>query len=225
MVTATELEELLSDCPTLYHMAERGSWPSIRRHGLLSTAALLDLYEISGSDRTFIEARRRAASVTLIQPNLGRAVVRDQLPMDDRGLSRCLQNGLSPEAWYRLLNSKVFFWLTRDRLLRLLNAGTYRAQEHDVLELNAKALVNTYAEKIWLCPMNSGCTKPIPHPRGQATFQRIAAYPYADWKAKRKRGERVVELAVDYAVPDVAKFVSRVSRMKGPEELGGLLHT
>ena len=91
-----------------------------------------------------------------------------------------------------------------------------------MLELNAKALVNAYAEKIWLCPMNSGCSKPIPHPRGEATFQRIAAYPYADWKAKRKRGERVVELAVDYAVPDVAKFVSRVSRMKGPEELGSL---
>jgi hypothetical protein len=224
VVTAAELEELLSDCPTLYHMAERGSWTSIRRHGLLSTTALLDRYEVSGSDRTSIEARRRPTGVTLTQPSLGCAVVRDQLPMDDRGLSRCLQDGLSPEGWYRLLNSKVFFWLTRDRLLRLLNAGTYRAQEHDVLELNAKALVNAYAEKIWLCPMNSGCTKPIPHPRGRATFQRIAAYPYADWKTKRKRGERVVELAVDYAVPDVAKFVSRVSRMKGPEELGSLLH-
>ena len=70
--------------------------------------------------------------------------------------------------------------------------------------------------------MNSGCTKPIPHPRGQSTFQRIAAYPYAYRKTKRRRGERVVELAVDYAVPDVAKFVTRVSRMKGPEELGAL---
>jgi hypothetical protein len=117
----------------------------------------------------------------------------------------------------------VFFWLTRDRLVRLLNAGTYRGHEHDVLELNTRALVNAYADKIWLCPMNSGCTKPIPHPRGQATFQRIATYPYVDWKTKRKRGERVVELAVDYSVPDVAKFVSRVSRMRGQQELGALL--
>jgi hypothetical protein len=177
----------------------------------------------SAAERTSIEARRRAASVTLTQPNLGRAVVRDQLPMDDSGLSRCLQDGLTPEEWYRVLNRKVFFWLTRDRLVRLLNAGTYRAQEHDVLELDAKALVNAYADKIWLCPMNSGCTKPMPHPRGQATFQRIAAYPYADWKAKRRRGERVVELAIDYAVPDVGKFVSRACQMRGPEELSALL--
>ena len=28
-----ELEELISHCPVLYHMAERGSWPSIRDRG------------------------------------------------------------------------------------------------------------------------------------------------------------------------------------------------
>jgi hypothetical protein len=91
-----------------------------------------------------------------------------------------------------------------------------------VLEVNAKAIGAAYAEKICLCPMNSGCTGPIPHPRRQSTFQRIAAYPYTYWKTKRRRGERVVEFAVDYAVPDVAKFVTRVSRMKSPEEFGAL---
>lgn len=29
-MTEKELEELISDSPTLYHMAERGSWTSIR---------------------------------------------------------------------------------------------------------------------------------------------------------------------------------------------------
>jgi hypothetical protein len=118
-----------------------------------------------------------------------------------------------------LLNSKVFFWLTRDRLIRLLNAGTYRAQEHDVLELDSKALVEAYADRVWFCPINSGCTKPFPHPRGYSTFQRISDYPYAQWKTKRKRGERVVELAIGYAVPDIAKYVKRVIRMKSAEEL------
>ncbi len=221
-MTNAELEELLSNSPTLYHMAERGSWPSIRRHGLLSTTALLDRFEIYGQERTSIEARRRPTSVFLNQPAVGSAVVRDQLPMDDRGLTRCLQDGLTPEAWYRLLNGMVFFWLTRDRLVRLLNAGTYRGLEHDVLELNAKALVDTYANNIWLCPMNSGCTKPFPHPRGHATFQRIAANHYSQWKKKRKQGERVVELAVDHSVADVARFVSRVTRMRGREELSVL---
>ncbi|MGH6811069.1 MAG: DUF7002 family protein [Methylocella sp.] len=218
-MTGDELEELLTDCPTLYHMAERGSWLSIHSRGLLSTSALLDTYGISGARRLEIEAERRPSSVTLRRHGLAPAVVRDQRPMDDKGLERCLLDGISPPQWYRLLNSKVFFWLTRERLICLLNAGTYRALEHDVLELDSKALVEAYTERVWLCPMNSGCTKPIPHPRGYSTFQRILNYPYADWKTKRRRGERVVELAVDYAVSDVSKFVKRVIRMKSADEL------
>ncbi len=142
--------------------------------------------------------------------------------MDDKGLTRCLEDGLSPEEWYRMLNAKVFFWLTRERLLRLLNAGTYRFQEHDVLELDARALIEAHENKIWLCPMNSGCTKPFPHPRGKKTFRRIGDYPYAELKPMRKRGERVVELAVDHSVPEVEKFVTRVVRMKACNELAVL---
>lgn len=218
-MTKAELVELLADCPTLYHMAERDSWPSIRSHGLLSTTALLDRYKIVGEARVAIENKRRPISVPLERSGLGRVVVRDQFPMDDKGLTRCLEDGLSPEEWYRKLNAKVFFWLTKHRLLRLLNAGTYRLQEHDVIELDAKMLIETYEDKIWFCPINSGCTKPFPHPRGAKTFQRIPDYPYARWKTKRKQGERVVEIAVDYAVPDIARFVTRVVRMKRCEEL------
>jgi len=220
VVTEAELYELLGDCPTLYHMAERQSWPSIRKHGLLSTTALLDHFGTGGAERQAIEAQRRPKNITLEKAGLGRAVVRDQLPMDDIGLTRCLEDGLSPEAWYRLLNGKVFFWLTRERLFRLLNAGTYRNEEHDVLELDASLLVAAHRAKIWFCPMNSGCTKPFPHARGLTTFQRIPDYPYAQWKMKRPRGERAVELAVDYAVLNITKFVRRVVRMKGNNELG-----
>jgi hypothetical protein len=218
-VTKSELAELLTDCPTLYHMAELGSWPSIRDYGLLSTTALLDRYEITGAARVAIEGKRRPTSAPLEREGFDRAVVRDQFPMDDKGLTRCLEDGLSPEEWYRMLNAKVFFWLTVERLVRLLKAGAYRFQEHDVIALDAKSLIRAYEEQIWLCPMNSGCTKPFPHPRGKKTFQRIVDYPYARWKRKRKRGERVVELAVDYAVTDVARFVTRVVRMKASAEL------
>jgi hypothetical protein len=41
-VTDEELAQLVTDNPVLFHMAERGSWDSIREHGLLSTSALLD---------------------------------------------------------------------------------------------------------------------------------------------------------------------------------------
>jgi hypothetical protein len=224
MVTEAELEELLTDCPTLYHMAEDGSWPSIRERGLLSTTALLDLYGVTGAARVEIEERRRPTSLALHRSGLPPAVVRDQLPMNDSGLRRCLPSHLAPADWYRLLNRKVFFWLTRDRLIRLLKAGTYRDRPHTVIEVSARALVEAHRDRIWFCPMNSGCTTPFPHPRDGDTFRRIPDYPYFQRRKTKRRGEHVVELAVDYSVPDIADYLIRVIRMKGDHQLDTLTH-
>lgn len=218
-MTEEELEELINDCPTLYHMAERGAWESIKNRGLLSTSALLDLYEVNGAQRLSIESHRRPECVELTSETLPIAVVRDQLPMDDAGLRRCLPEHLTPSDWYRLLNAKVFFWLTRDRLHRLTGAKAYREKTHDVTEVNTRSIVHSYSDKIWLCPINSGCTKPMPHPRDESVFSRIDEYPYDHWRPRRKRGERVVELAVDHSVPDISIHVVRVSVMQGLEVL------
>jgi hypothetical protein len=179
----------------------------------------LDLYGVTGAARVEIEERRRSASVLLEQAGLPPAVVRDQLPMDDVGLRRCLPPHLVPADWYRLLNQKVFFWLKRERLIKLLKAGTYRDRAHTVIEVSTRALVEAHRERIWFCPMNSGCTKPYPHPRNEQTFRRIPDYPYSSWRKRRQPGERVVELAIDYAVPKIADFVTRVVRMQGSKEL------
>jgi hypothetical protein len=188
-VNKDELAELVADCPTLYHMAELGSWPSIQRRGLLSTSALLDVYHVTGNVRRSIEEERRASSVVLKHEKLSPAVVRDQLPMTDQGLQRCLPRHMTPSSWYKLLNKKTFFWLTKKRLIRLLNAGTYRDNAHDVIEVDTQGLLDDYFKKIWFCPMNSGCTKPIPHPRDEKTFLRIPDYPYSDWRSKSPSGD------------------------------------
>ena len=214
-MTEDEVDELVAASPTLYHMAERGSWDSIRDQGLLSTTALLDTYGISGQQREAIERRHRNTSVPISAPGQPGAVIRDQLPMSDAGLVRALPPGISPSDWYALLNSKVFFWLSKERLFRLINAKTYRNKEHDILEVDARSLITKHHEDIWLCPINSGCTKPFPHPRDASIFRRVNDYPYAHWSSRRSATERVVELAVDYAVLDIAAHTKRVVAMKG----------
>ena len=187
-MTDFELAELVRECPVLYHMAERGSWPSIRKYRPSKyKTALLDRYQITGARRASIESERRPSSISLEREGLGRAVIRDQFPTYDSGLMRYLEDGLSPRDWYHKLNGKVFFWLTKQRLLALLNAGNYRHEEHDVLTVEAKPLIEAYRGRIWLCPMNSGCTRPYPHPRGNSTFQRISDYPYSHWRTRRKQ--------------------------------------
>lgn len=207
MVAGISADELATTFPLLYHMAQEGSWPSIQKHGLLSTSALLDLFEVTGEKRIQIESRHRPESVEIFHDIHGHAVIRDQKPMSDSGLLRALQDGLLPENWYRLLNVYVFFWLTNERLRRLAGAKAYRERRQTVLIVDTRMLVDRYSDRIVLSPINSGCTKPFPHKRGAQTFQRMSEYDYAARKGKR---DPIVELAVEHSVPDVENLVTEV---------------
>ena len=109
--------------------------------------------------------------------------------------------------------------MSRERLNRLLFAGAYADQKHDVLQLDTRHLVDDYRDRITLSPINSGCTKPMPHPRGLGTFEPIDTYPYAHWRPRRRRGERVVELSVSPGVLNIERYVLRVTRMQAGQEL------
>ena len=203
--------ELAKHYPRLFHMAEPGSWPGIQRHGLLSTSALLDRFAVKGARRVELEAQHRPESVTITHAVHGTAVIRDQKPMHDNGLKKVLPTGMTPADWYRILNKRVFFWVSAHRLERLLNARAYRNRRQTVLTLDTALLLDRHHARVTLSPINSGCTKPYPQPRGPDTFLPLPSYPFASWMEKRRSvAEAVVELAVDYSVPDVCDFILRV---------------
>ena len=193
-------------------MAEAEAWDSIRRFGLRSTTALLDLFEIKGEARAAIELQHRPKSVTIRHASLGIAVIRDQKPMSDKALGGCLED-MSVSQWYQLLNRKVFFWLTRERLMKLLAARAYRDLTHCVLTLDTAAVLSQHADEITLSAINSGSTIYKPQRRGQNTFLPIAAYPFDLWSQKRGRSQAVVELAVEYSVPEINKLVLKVEHV------------
>lgn len=176
--------------------------------------ALLDLFQITGALRAAIESQRRPQSVPIQHAVHGSAVIRDQKPLSDRALVGCLE-GMIPADWYQLLNKRVFFWLTRARLSRLLQARAYRNARHCVLAVDTSALLKRYADKITLSPINSGNTIFKPQPRGEKTFLPISDYPFEYWSQKRGVGQAIVELAVDYSVPDISQLVVKVEQVQG----------
>lgn len=197
--------------PRLYHMAEAGSWPSVQLHGLLSTSALLDLFEITGLARDAIESARRPESVAIHHPVHGTAWIRDNKPINETVLRRTLV-GMTEAEWYRSLNGRVFFWLTTDRLDRLRGAPPYRQRQHDILTIDTAALLAAYAASVELSHLNSGAVHPgAKYTRGSTTFQPIAAYPWAQRVAVAPR-EPIIELTVPYAIPDVRDFVIDLTR-------------
>ena len=187
-------------------MAEDGSWASIRRYGLLSTSALLDRFEVEGEERLEIESARRPEAVRIEHPEHGAAFVRDNKPMQEKLLAKCL-HGMTPREWYERLNRRVFFWVEWNRLLKLLGARAYKDRPHLVLEVEMAGLLKRHADRVTLSSINSGATFALgPAPRGPDTFRRIADHP--DEKP-------LVELTVDYSVPDIVDATISVTRWHG----------
>lgn len=204
-------EYIAARWPRLFHMAEADSWSSIQRHGLLSTTALLDLYEVSGVARERIEAARRPESVQVRHDALGTAWIRDNKPINETVLRRTLV-GMTEAEWYRTLNGRVFFWLTEERLNSLRNAPPYRHRAHDILVISTERLLASYGHEVELSHLNSGAVHPAAdYPRGAGTFRSIPDYPWAERRRVAPR-EPIVELTVPYAVRDAATLVIDVSR-------------
>lgn len=107
-------DELIAEYPRLYHMAMGGSWPKIREFGLLSTQALLDLFDVQGDLRTCLMTQRRSESVEISHPQYGRAVVRDQKPLIESKLKGALSGDMTLPEWYQVLNERVFFLAYRE---------------------------------------------------------------------------------------------------------------
>jgi len=211
-------EQFSTYYPRLFHMAEEGVWPSIKKHGLLSTAALLDLLEKNGELRRRIETEHRPESISIRHQTHGVAVIRDQKPMRERPLRQCLQ-GMTPQEWYAMLNGRVFFWVTEARVQTLLLAKAYRDRTHTVITVDTRRFFAKYANQILLSPINSGSTIYKPQPRGVQTFLPMAEYPFAERRKMRGIHNAVAEAVVTYAVPDLKDFTLRVEHCKGKKVL------
>lgn len=206
--------ELLKRYPRVWHMAADGLWPSIQKHGLLSVSALLDLHGLEGADRDPIESARRPQCVTLSHPVHGTAIIRDNKPLLDSKLTKCLEDGLRPVDWYRILNGKSFFWVTRNRLATLMGVKDYAKDPQLVLEVDTAKLVDRHRERIRLARINTGQTIYSGSPRGLSTFMTIEQFPdEGNGKVGGKKRPEVAELVVEGGVPDIVECLTRVDRV------------
>lgn len=197
-------EELAERHPRLHHVTTPGAWPLIERHGLLPTAALLELFEVDPARREALTTRRRAASAPIEHPAHGRALITDNAPLSEVALARCLEDGLTPADWLRMLNARVFFWADRARLDGLLNARLNRGRAREVLSFDTLGLARAHAALMEVSPINSGSTIRKPARRGLATFTPLLAMEYRDWQRRRGGRDTIVEVTVRGGVPDAA---------------------
>lgn len=202
-------EELIERCPRLFHVTEAGAWPSIRRYGLLSTSAVLDLFAVPEPLRSQVEAQPRPHDVVFEDPHLERIVIRDNRPLRPHILRGCLKGSVSD--WCRLLNARVFFWANERRLRNHLRARGHRGQSREILVIDTRRLLARHRESISLCAFNSGSALyPNAPRRGPDSFLRLDAQPFDRCRTRHDATDAVAEVCVDRALTDIEAAVSSV---------------
>lgn len=195
-----------------FHLADAENWPSIQRDGLFSADALITRAGLRGQRAAPYRSYRGQG----MQLPSG-AWIRDQRPMPPGALARCLDAGLDPDAWYALVNSKVYFWLSRERLDRHRAACGDRPQIVMVIDL--PAMLERHAPRAYVTPFNVGNAMRRAASRGRRTFVPIEMWRATRWLAETRNGEPTrarshppAELAIDHAVPDIMDFVINEKR-------------
>ncbi len=193
----------------MFHLAEEENWPSIKRYGLLSAEKLMLRSNTSHLLNSYRMERTVLSDGTII---------RDQKPIPPKALERCLI-GMHPAEWYRLLNSKIFFWFDPDRVNRQKKACGANRQK--VMIIGTEHLLSKYAEAASVTPFNTGNARRKPAPRSRDTFVPYTAWLKSAWKTEaeglgkhsRPRSHKPVELTLNDSVPDIMDFVIDVKSL------------
>lgn len=207
--------DLAARHPRLYHLTDREALDGIYRHGLLPASDLLTLFDVKGEARRAIESERRPASVALNHAVHGKATITDNSPLSARALAACLDDGLSPEDWLRMLNARVFFWSDKNSLERLAGAKANRTRDRVALVLDTFSLAEAYHATMELCAINSGATIRRPARRGLATFTPIGAHGFQAWRQLRGGRDTLREVTIQGPVKDIRRHLVEVRSMGG----------
>jgi hypothetical protein len=208
-MSGVDVEELVARHPRVFHTMSAAAWPSVQRHGLLSTRRLIDLFGLDAAERDRLLSAPRKRSTVLRAPGLPPAVIRDQKPM--KFITEKIDPDSSLTEYLAAINSRVFFWASAERLDRLRQAKEYRTEDQIVLRVDTRALVERHGPRIELCRLNSGAVTQKNHPlRGHRSWLPIADYPYDEYRHRYGRDGALVEVTVLNAVPDILDLTDKI---------------
>jgi hypothetical protein len=193
-------EEFQRAYPTLFHISRAQDVQQIMGHGLLSTAAILDLCEIRGIDRSRIETQPRPKAVPVKHSVHGDFVINDQAPLNAVALAKCLTD-VTSQQWCESLNRRVFLWPTRARLAKHIGARLAEGRKQIVIAFDTRSLFDVLDINLFeLSPINSGNTMRKAAPRGSKTFQTLQEYPFQERRKTRGLGGAIAEVTYLYAI-------------------------
>jgi hypothetical protein len=170
-----DLQKFTAERPYLYHLTSRENADNIlSTNTLFSANTLIDMTN-DALLQSVKKSRRADHQALLIGGKL--FYLRDQRPISEKALSKCLTNNWSVGDFLFHLNDRVFMWPTVDRLWKHFNRYEkenpiiFRFSTPEILEANSHAK---------FCRLNSGATRPSSYLGGIAPRRGIESFVDAE---------------------------------------------
>jgi hypothetical protein len=166
-----DIEKFISHSPFLYHLTcKQNAENIINAQALYSANALID--KTKQKKNVGIKTNKRFSHEQLIIDGL-EVFLRDQRPISEKALSKCLTDNWNVSDFLYHLNDRVFMWPNLDRLQR--HFKRYEKEKPIIFRFDTRDLIsaNKHAK---FCRLNSGATRPssylggIAPERGPNTF-------------------------------------------------------
>ena len=176
-----EISEFIRKKEFLYHLTNRDNFEKIKAtKELLSTEAIINLSSFDENERNeFLSQRRKTHEI--IEIGEDKYHIRDQRPISILNLVKCLTSGFSVKDFFKMLNCRVFFWPTIQRLNS--HYKRYSSESPIIIRVSTEELlrINPHSE---FCRLNSGATRSNSHlngappERGNGTFLPADEFKY-----------------------------------------------
>lgn len=166
------LQEFCKERPYLYHLTDKDNLPLIlNSRTLLSTVDIAQMALSKEDAKNFLQSKRE--NHCTLSVNGTDYKIRDQNPILMKVLERSLSDGLTTGEFIELLNKRVFWWPTIDRLNRHFNRYV---NEHPVILRVSTSEMLALNKNVELCHLNSGATRCHPSYGGNAPTRGIESF-------------------------------------------------
>ncbi len=171
-----DIEKFIKERPFLYHLTCKENATNIIKKGqLYSTNELVRL--ANNTEYENILRKRRSAHVEIMiggEPHF----IRDQKPISEINLAKCLTDGWSIGDFLYHLNDRVFMWPTVVRLWS--HFRTYADENPVILRFSTKNIFDANPH-VKFCRLNSGATRSNSYLGGAPPMRGAATLPAAEF--------------------------------------------
>jgi hypothetical protein len=195
-----DIQKFINSRPFLYHLTCNENAENIIKSRELFSAN--ELIQRTANEQYWPISRQRRAEHVLIVLDRQPIYLRDQRPISEKNLAKCLTDNWKVPDFIEFLNDRVFMWPSISRLSSHYNR--YEREKPVILRFSTEKLINAN-KHVKFCRLNSGATRSnsylrgAPPARGPQSFLPADQFNFPIGQVAEVTFERICKIVGEFA--------------------------